>query len=161
VAENKPDDHPDKRQRSPLAIGLLRACWPLPGALAGASISFHLYFRQPGLNTDTAAPLIFASVWALCGLLSGFLISGIAGWLIERGLLRGLPNHPLLATSLTLVCLTGLCWGLSAPLEARLPALFWPAPQKVTLPLPPKPSPCLQTAPTDRQARQAWELECR
>ena len=78
--------HPKKS----LAVVLLKLCWPLPGALTGAAVGFHVYFRQPGLNTDTAAPLVFAGFWAFFGLLIGMLCSSITAWLIERGLRRWL-----------------------------------------------------------------------
>ena len=143
-------------------ILLLRLCWPLPGALTGAAIGFHVYFRQPGLNTDTAAPLIFAGLWAFGGMLAGMLSTGIAAWLLERILRRLLPANPLIAASLVLVCLLGLCRGAYAPLEARLPGLLWPKSQNAaTLPRPPPPSPCTEAPPIDRDARRSWELECR
>jgi predicted PurR-regulated permease PerM len=114
-----------------LAVRLLRLCWPLPGALTGATLGFHLYFLQPGLNTDSAAPLIFASFWAFCGLVSGLVCTSMAAWLIERGLRSRLSTNPLITTFLTLLLLIGLCCVLHAPLEARLPALFWPSSQKL------------------------------
>lgn len=149
--------------KNSLAIVLLRLCWPLPGALSGAAVGFHVYFRQPGLNTDTAAPLIFAGFWAFCGLMIGIVCCSVAAWLIERGLRRWLPGKPLIATGLTLLCLIGLCYGLRAPLEARLPELFWPALQKwpARQQAVPTLSPCTQTPPTGRQARQEWDMECR
>jgi hypothetical protein len=151
------------RVLQPFPGALLRLFWPLPGALTGAAVAFHLYFRQPGLNTDTAAPLVFASAWALAGMLAGALCTSMAGWLIERGLRHWFPVRPLISSGLALVCLIGLCRGLYAPLEARLPALFWPSHQEESsriLP-PSQPSPCTQVPPTDPKARRAWELECR
>ena len=149
-----------------LLSALLRACWPLPGALSGAAIGFHLYFRQPGLTTDSAAALFLASGWALGGMVCGLLCSSLAGALIARGLRRRLRASPPLAAGVALLCVTGLCWSVHAPLEARLPALLWPAPVKAIAPRPPAPtsatvSPCRQPAPDERRARQAWELECR
>ena len=162
TAQPGPGSSPGHPKHS-LAVGLLRLCWPLPGALTGAAVGFHAYFRQPGLNTDTAAPLIFAGFWAFCGLMIGIVCGSVAAWLIERGLRRWLPGKPLIAASLTLLCLIGLCYVLRAPLEARLPELFWPANQKLPArqQAVPTPSPCTQTPPIERQARQAWDLECR
>jgi hypothetical protein len=146
-----------------LAVGLLKLCWPLPGALTGAAVGFHVYFRQPGLNTDTAAPLVFAGLWAFCGLLIGMLCSRVAAWLIERGLRRWLSTNPLITASLTLLWLIGSCYVLRVPLEARLPVLFWPALQKspARQQAVPTTSPCSQQPPTEPKARQAWDLECR
>jgi hypothetical protein len=146
-----------------LAVRLLRLCWPLPGALTGATLGFHLYFLQPGLNADSAAPLIFASFWAFCGLLFGMVCTSMAAWLIERGLRSMLSTNPLITTCLPLLLLIGLCCVLHAPLEDRLPALFWPAAQTLPARQPPvaQPSPCTQTPPAERQARQSWDMECR
>jgi len=146
-----------------LAVVLLKLCWPLPGALTGAVVGFLVYFRQPGLNTDTAAPLIFAGFWAFCGLLIGMACSSLAAWLIERGLRRWLPGKPSITASLALLCVIGLCYVLHAPLVARLPVLFWPALQKLPAhqQVVPTTSPCSQAPPTERKARQAWDLECR
>jgi hypothetical protein len=146
-----------------LAVDLLKLCWPLPGALTGAAVGFHVYFRQPGLNTDTAAPLIFAGFWAFCGLLIGMLCSSVAAWLIERGLRRRLPGKPLFTGSLSLLCVIGLCYALHAPLEARLPVMFWPALQALPArqQILPTTSPCSQLPPTERKDRQEWDLECR
>jgi hypothetical protein len=124
MAENDPAQ-PGPGHR--LAVGLLRLCWLLPGALTGAAVGFHVYFRQPGLNTDTVAPLIFSGFWAFCGLLIGIVVSSVAAWLIERGLRRWLSSNPLITASLTLLWLIGLSCVLRAPLEARLAELFWPA----------------------------------
>ncbi|MBL8416046.1 MAG: hypothetical protein JNM42_16570 [Propionivibrio sp.] len=161
-AQPEPGSVPGRPKQS-LAAGFLKLCWPLPGALTGAAVGFHVYFRQPGLNTDTAAPLVFAGFWAFCGLLVGIVGSSAAAWLIERGLRRWLPGKPLITTSLTLLWLIGFCYVLHAPLEARLPELFWPALQKLPVrqQAVPPPSPCSQAAPTERKARQAWDLECR
>lgn len=158
-ARPPPDDSPDK---SP-AVWPLWLLSPLPCALAGAAVGFHLYFRQPGLNTDTAAPLMFASLWALGGMMCGAFCTGSAAWMIESAMRRVSPAHPLITGSLTIAILIGLCVGLYAPLEARLPGLLWPR-LKPTPPRPPvkdQASPCRQPPPIDRQARQAWELECR
>jgi hypothetical protein len=146
----------------PLPGSFLQFLWPLPGALTGAAVAFHLYFRQSGLNTDTAAPLVFASAWAFGGMLAGALCTSIAGWLIERGLRRWFPVRPMITSGLALVCLVGLCLGLYAPLEGRLPALFWPSHQEASSRIvsPPERSPCTQAPPTDPKARRAWELEC-
>jgi hypothetical protein len=154
---------PASGRREQPAAWLMRLFWPLPGALAGAAVGFHLYFRQPGLNTDTAAPLIFAALWALGGMILGAMCTSIAAWLIDSGLRRLLPARQLITASLTMLCLVGICLTLYAPIEARLPALFWPPHQAEpsrTLPSS-RPSPCMQAPPTDRQARQSWELECR
>jgi hypothetical protein len=146
-----------------LAVVLLKLCWPLPGALTGAAVGFHVYFRQPGLNTDTAAPLIFAGFWACCGLLIGMMCSSLAAWLIERGLRRWLPGRPTITASLSLLCVIGLFYVLHKPLAARLPDLFWPALHKLPARQQKIPtiSPCSQLPPTERKARQAWDLECR
>lgn len=146
-----------------LAIRLLRLLWPLPGAITGAVVGFHLYFRQPGLNADSFAPLIFAGIWACGGMLSGALGTGIAAWLIQRSTHRLFSISPLFTDGLTLIFLTALCLGLYAPLEAHLPGLIWPPPQQShahTRPLS-QPSPCTQTPPTSPNARKSWELECR
>jgi len=147
----------------PLLGSFLQFLWPLPGALTGAAVAFHLYFRQPGLNTDTAAPLFFAGVWALGGMLAGALCSSMVGWLIDRGLRRWSPAGPSITSGLALVCVTGLCFALYAPLEARVPALLWPPHEETTSRIvsPPESSPCAQTPPTDPRALRAWELECR
>lgn len=145
-----------------LALWLPRLLWPLPGMLAGATIGFHLYFRQPGLNTDTAAPLFFSVAWALVGVLLGALCTSFAGWLIELAMRRVFPTMPLVASGVTVACLAGLCVALYAPIESRLPGLFWPKKQQVPLqPPPPQSSACKQAPPTDLKARKAWELECR
>lgn len=146
-----------------LAVGLLRLCWPVPGALTGAAVGFQVYFRQPGLNADTAAPLVFAGFWAFCGLMIGIVCTCIAAWMIEWGLRRWQPGNPLFTTSLTLLLLIGLCYVLRAPLEARLPVMFWPALQKLPArqQAVPTPSRCSQAPPAERKARQEWDLECR
>lgn len=152
-------DHPKRS----LICTLLKLCWPLPGALAGAAVGFHVYFRQPGLNTDSAAPALLASRWAFFGLLIGLSGSMVAGWLIERGLRRWFSTNPSITASLTLLSLLGLSYVLHAPLEVRLPELFWPALQNLPAQQQPvsTPSPCTQAPPTERQARLAWDLECR
>ena len=162
MAENE-SSKPSPASGEPLALWLLRLAWPLPGALSGAYLGFHLYFRQPGLNTDTFAPLFLAGLWAVGGMLSGALCSVIAGGLLELALRRMLPARPLLAGSLAIVCLIGLCLALPGPLVARLPGLLWPAQQAAASPLlpPSQPSPCTQAPPVDGAARKAWELECR
>ena len=145
-----------------VAVWLPRVLWLVPGMLMGAAIGFHLYFRQPGLNTDTAAPLFFAVLWALGGLLLGAVCATCAGWLIELGLRRLLPRMPLVASGITVACLAGLCLAIYAPIESRLPALFWPNKQQVPVrPPSPQESACKQAPPADPKARQAWELECR
>ncbi len=144
------------------AAWLPRVLWPLPGMLMGAAIGFHLYFRQPGLNTDTAAPLILAAFWALGGMLLGALCTTGAGWLIELVMRRILPGMPLVAGGVALACLTGLCLALYAPIESRLPTLLWPGKQQAPVrPPPPRESACKQVPPADAKGRQAWELECR
>ena len=145
-----------------LAVWLPRVLWPLSGLLTGAAIGFHLYFRQPGLNTDTAAPLFFAVFWALGGMLLGALCTTCAGWLIELALRRLLHGMPLMASGVTVACLIGLCLVLYAPIENRLPALVWPKKQQAPVRPPlPRESVCKQTPPADTKARQAWDLECR
>ena len=76
-----------------LAVGLLRLCWSVPGALTGAVVGFQVYFRQPGLNADSAAPLTFAGFWAFCGLMIGMACSSIAAYMIDRGLRRWHPQR--------------------------------------------------------------------
>ena len=144
-------------------VWLLRIFWPIPGAILGATLGFHLYFRQPSLNTDTLAPLIFASLWAFGGMLSGVLSTSIAAWLIQRSIHRCFSMSPLNSARLTLLCLIGLCFGLYAPLETRLPAVLWPVQpaQKASSRALPTPSPCSQVPPSDFNARKSWELECR
>ena len=145
-----------------LATWLPRALWPLPGMLFGAVIGFHLHFRQPGLNTDTAAPLFFAALWAVAGMLVGAVCTIGAGWLIELVLRRVLPGVPWLAGGITVACLAGLCLALYAPIERQLPALLWPKkPHPLLRPLAPQESACRQAPPAEPKARQAWELECR
>jgi hypothetical protein len=154
---------PDSTRRKQLSVWLLRLCGPLPGALTGAAAGFYLYFRQPGLNTDTVAPLVFAGFWAFVGMLCGALLTGVAAWLIHRSLQRRITTSPLTTAGLTLAGLIVLCLGLYAPLQARLPALLWPAhPQESVRPQPsPGASPCTQPPPSDANARKSWELECR
>lgn len=142
------------------AVWLLRLFWPLPGAITGAAAGFHVYFRQPDLNTDTVAPLVFASLWAFAGMLTGVLCTRIVAGLIQRGVRRVFSIGPISTASLTLLCLVGLCLGLHAPLEARLPALLWPAQPKEVPPRLPAPSPCTQTPPTKLHDKKSWELEC-
>ena len=164
MAENDPAAPlPVSRWKGRLLLWLLRLLWPLPGAVTGAALGFHLYFRQPGLNTDTFAPFILASFWALGGMLAGMLGTGIAAWLIQRSVRRLFATGPLITACLTLLCLIGLCLGSYAPLEARLSALFWPKqPKESSRPLAPTaPSACTQAPPSDLNARKSWELECR
>ena len=143
-------------------VWLPRVLRPLPSMLMGAAIGFHLYFRHPGLNTDSAAPLFFAVLWALGGMLLGAMCTTCAGWLIELALRRLLPGMPLLASSVALACLTSLCLALYAPIESRLPDLLWPKKQQAPVRPPPlRESACKQAPPADAKARQAWELECR
>ncbi len=158
-----PGGLPGSTRKKRLSIWLLRLCWPLPGALTGAAVGFHLYFRQPSLNTDSLAPLVFASLWALGGMLSGALITGVAAWLIHRSLQRLFAAGPAITAGLPLVAVTGLCFALHAPLEARLPAWFWPAQTQESVRPQPSPgiSPCTQPPPGDAGARKSWELECR
>jgi hypothetical protein len=154
MAENKPADQ--------WSVWLLRFISPLPGAMTGTALGFHLYFRRPGLNTDTLAPAILASTWALCGMVLGALITGMAGWLAHRRLRRWFPANPLIPCGLSLLCLSVLCLLLYAPLEARLPALLWPAHQTQPLRAPPASGPtCAQEPPTDLATRTLWEQECR
>ena len=151
-----------ERRDKPSAVWLARLLWPWPGMWIAAAIGFHLYFRQPGLNSDTAAPLFFAVFWAFAGMLSGALGAACAGCLIEALMRRLLPGMPLLASGVTLACLTGLCLALYAPIESRLPGLLWPKKQQMSAQAPPPPvSPCKQAPPADPKARKAWELECR
>lgn len=145
-----------------VAMWLPRLMWPLPGMLLGATIGFYLYFRQPGLNTDTAAPLFFAFFWALGGLLAGGLATACAGWAIDLAVRRALTDTPWVAGGVTLACLAGVSLVLHAPVESRLAALLWPArPAVATQPPRPGVTPCKQVPPTDPQLRKTWELECR
>ena len=157
MAENDPDDRGSASKL--LGRWMLRLFLPLPGALTGATLGFQVYFRQPGLNTDSAAPLILAGLWAFGGLLSGVLFSSLAVWLIQGSLRRLFSIGPLFTTGLTLFCLIGLCMGLYAPLEALLPSVLWPIHQKGTPQAPPR-SQCAQTPPSSPNERKAWELEC-
>jgi hypothetical protein len=159
--ESKRRASADSRDKA-LAVWLPRLLWPLPGMLIGAAIGFHLYFRQPGLNTDTAAPLFFSVLWSLGGMVFGALCTTCAGWLIELVLRRLLPGTPLMASGVTVVCLIGLCLALYAPIESRLPALLLPKKHQAPVrPPPAQESVCKQAPPADTKARQAWELECR
>ena len=97
--------------------------WPAPGAITGAVLGFHLYFRQPGLNTDSLAPLIFAALWALCGMLGGMVSTGLVGWLIERSVRR--VFGPVLAAGVALLCLLLLCGGLYVLLDTALASWLW------------------------------------
>ncbi len=145
-------------------VWLLRFCWPLPGALTGASLGFHLYFQQTGLNTDTLAPLVFASLWAVGGMLLGILSTGVAAWLVRRSVLVLLPDDSLTKDALTLILLMGLYAGLHAPLDVRLAAMIR-APADETEPARsvavPELNLCAQAPPSEAKARKAWELECR
>jgi hypothetical protein len=154
MAENKPADQ--------WPVWLLRFISPLPGAITGAALGFHLYFRRPGLNTDTLAPAILAGTWALCGMAIGALITGMAGWLAQRRLRRWFPANPLIPCGLTVLCLSVLCLLLYAPLEARLPTLLWAAHQAQPSRPPPSSGPtCAQGPPADLATRKLWEQECR
>ncbi|NVO06400.1 MAG: hypothetical protein HXX19_10930 [Rhodoferax sp.] len=161
MAKVSPTDRVPVPARQEWRARLLRFLWPLPGALMGAALGLNLYFRQPGLNTDSLAPLVFASVWALGGLLAGTLVAASAGGLIERGLRR--LCGPVAACGLTLLCLVVVCGGLYAPLELRLPKLFWPAHAQEPVPVQPpaRIAACAQPAPTDPALRKSWALECR
>jgi hypothetical protein len=164
MAENDPIARlADSAARKKWLVWLLKIFWPIPGAILGATVGFHLYFRQPGLNTDTLAPLISASLWAFGGMLSGILSTSITAWFIQRGIHRWFSMSPLNSTALTLLCLIALCLGLYAPLEIRLPAVLWPVQpaQKKSLRVLPTPSPCSEAPPSDLNARKSWELECR
>ncbi len=144
-------------------VWLMRLAWPLPGAYMGAALGFNLYFSQPGLNRDTLAPAILASLWALCGLVIGVLGTGIIAWLIQRGLRRLLSTSPPVTAAITLLCLIGLCGRLYAPLNTLLPTLLisphQTAPSRTT-PAPER-STCAQAPPSDPAVRKEWELECR
>ena len=154
MAENKPADQ--------WPVWLLRFISPLPGAMTGAAVGFHLYFRRPGLNTDTLAPAILASTWALCGVAIGALITGTAGWLVQRRMRRWFPGNPLIPGGVSLLGLSILCGLLYAPLEARLPTLLWPPHQTQPSRAPPSSGPtCAQEPPSDLATRRLWEQECR
>lgn len=156
-------EFPGSTRKKQISVWMLRLCGPLPGALTGAAAGFHLYFRQPGLNSDTLAPLVFAGLWAFGGMVCGALITGVAAWLIHRSLQRRLTARPLTTAGLTLAGLIVLCLGLYAPLQARLPALLWPAHSQPSVRPQPSPetSPCTQPPPSDANMRKFWELECR
>lgn len=141
---------------------LLRYLYPLPGAITGAAAGFHLYFLRPGLNTDTLAPAVIASAWALSAMVVGALITSLAAWLVERGLQRWFSASPWMACGLALLGLTGLCGWANAPLEARLATLLWPPPQARQSRPPASPEPtCAQEPPSDHATRLLWEQECR
>jgi hypothetical protein len=92
----------------------------------------------------------------------GALCTTCVGWLIELTLRRLLPGMPLMASGVTVACLSGLCLAIYAPIENHLPALFWPKKQPAPVrPPPPRESACKQAPPADAKARQAWDLECR
>jgi len=145
-----------------LALWLPRLLWPLPGMLVGAAVGFHLYFRQPGLNTDTAAPFFLAVLWGIFGALLGALCTTCVGWLMELSLRRVIRGMPLVKSGAVCTSLAGVCLALHAPIETHLSTLLWPrAIQVPTPPLPAAISPCQEAPPTDPKARQAWDLECR
>jgi hypothetical protein len=143
-------------------VWLLHFISPLPGGIAGAAVGFHLYFRRPGLNTDTLAPAILASAWALCGMLIGALLTSMAAWLARRLLRRWFSTSPLTTCALTLLCVAGLSLWLYAPLEARLPKVLWPPHQaEQSRPPPPSEPTCAREPPADLPSRKLWEQECR
>ncbi len=155
---------PGSSRRQQIALWLLHFLAPQTGAVTGAVVGFRLYFETPGLNRDTLAPVIFAGGWALLGVFSGGLITYFAGWLIERRARRLLPDSPFIRVSLTILLLIGLCVGLYAPLEARLPGLIWPKEHQQQSIRPagqPLQSQCTQAPPSDPKIRRQWDLECR
>jgi hypothetical protein len=146
-----------------LAAHALRAFWALPGALSGATVAFHLYFRQPGLNTDTAAPLVLAVVWSGLGLLIGAVASFATAWVVHRALRRAWPASPALAAGGALACVVALAAVLQGPMETLLPTLLWPAPAPASSApdSPRRDAPCTGAAPADPSLRREWDLECR
>jgi hypothetical protein len=149
----------------PAGIGsaaLLRLLYPLPGAAMGAAAGFHLYFLRPGLNTDTLAPALFAAGWALCAMMVGALFTGTAGWLMERALRRAVSASKFISCGLALLCLTGLCSLIYAPLLSRAPALLWPPRQEERVHSLESSGPtCAQEPPPGSDNRRLWEQECR
>lgn len=148
---------------APSASTWLRGLWSLPGALTGAAIAFHVYFRQPHLNTDTTAPLLLASLWAVVGLVCGAVISVAAAMLMERGLRRVLPTNATLTSLVTLIFMAVLCGAIYSPIEVRLPALLWPAAPEGVLPPAVDPaggSACKAAPPTEARLRRLWDEEC-
>jgi len=141
----------------------MRGLWPVPGALSGAGLAFHVYFLQPGLNHDTFAPLVFAAMAAFAGLLVGALVSSVAGWMIDSVMRRIWPERPVLASIITLVCLVGLVLGSEPALESALPSLIWPrpAPANNAPAAGSRVEACSEAAPIDAARRREWELECR
>lgn len=138
--------------------------WPLPGAVCGAALAFHVYFRQPGLNNDTAGPMIVGAVVALAGLVAGTLLSSAFGWAVDTWLRRQWPDHSSQTSIATLFILAVLFVGLEGLLESRLPALLWPRAAPATVVVPDRTPPeltCGAVAPTEPALRKAWELECR
>jgi hypothetical protein len=158
VASNPTSQSAVSQRRQRTVTWLFRSIWPLPGAITGSAVGFHLYFQQPGLNTDTFAPAIFAVFWAANGMVIGALITGLAAWLIERGVRWIFPDKPFVTGSIGTLCAVGLCLGASAPLEARLPDLLWPT--HTEEPVQPSPPACAQTPPTADRERQMWDQEC-
>jgi hypothetical protein len=95
---------------------------------------------------------------------AGALTSVAIAAIIARTLRRLLPANGSLTELLALSCTLALCSAIYAPIEARLPALFWPAPPRDALPRPmpqPAASACDQAPPADPAMRRDWDTECR
>ena len=140
---------------------ILKLLWPLPGAIAGAVLGFHLYFAQPAINTDSLAPLVLAGLWALTGMLAGALVTGLGGWLFQLGMRRFFAHSPTLATGLILLLLTFASIGLTTLLDARLPGWIWPPKAPAGIVRPSGGAACAQVPPADSKEFKAWALECR
>ena len=147
---------------------LFRSAWGLPGALACAALTFVGFFMRPGLNTDTVAPLVFAFVLAVGGLLVGMVMGELLGGVLNRWLVQYLPGPLWAAHVATLLLSAVVWWGVwSVGRYHVLPA--WLAQPKAVptrstpLPTPAQPqvSACQLPPPADARARKSWDEECR
>lgn len=147
---------------------LCRSAWGLPGALAGAALTFVGFFMQPGLNTDTAAPLVFAFVLAVGGLLVGMVMGELLGGVLNRWLVQYLPG-PLWAAHMATGLLSAVVWwGVWSVGRYHVLPAWLDQPKAVptrstppTTPAQPHVSPCQLPPPADARARKNWEEECR
>ena len=150
---------------------VVRAChalWPLPAACAGAALVFVASLMRPGLNTDTAAPLVFAFVLAAGGLLVGTVLGDLLGRVLNRWLVQYLPG-PLWAAHVATVLLSAVVWwGVWSVGRYHVVPVWWAQPKAVptlSTPLPtpaqPQVSVCQLPPPADARLRNSWDEECR
>lgn len=140
----------------------VRWSWLAIGGAWGTWVGFGGYFGVTR-NSDSFASLLasgFFIVFALLGLLAGVALAGAVGWLVEyllRRLGAGTTVALLIATLASLVAL----WQISDLILDKYPGLRAPAavPAADTKALPV--NPCTAPAPSDANARQSWEAECR